>query len=518
MQVIDATRIGPPESSEAVDAGPEPGPRSIGLLLATIGLLLAVAVLIRIAGSATRSLRGDDPNTVLYVAGRFEEVPELRWTPLSHWLVGVGLRLVPDLEQGARLFSVLASLAGIGVIVLTSERAWGWRAGLFALALMALHPWSLYFAQEVRYPILVFLFGALLLECHRRSLGSVTVANRCATVLILMLGTLSHLLFLFLPLSLYGGQLIRRWVQARGRAGWIAFGLLVVALVTTILTFDQWTPNPLPSAFGFRPLRIFQNFSRLFLYLSPFCWLLAVCSLARGSDEDRFTNDCRWCLGVGLLLIGLVSLKAWFAFRYLGWLAPVVMLLATRTVERVATRLRLSNHEVAVAALLILMSFVPGAVGFYTQQGYRGSTAAYDYIRRNWREGDVVLSNGSVTLDLELYLPGVPALTLARLRDSDLAPYRRAWLLLGTSPGMSQSLDALVGRRHLLRHAELAFVHPGATPFQSFATVIALATLEDGTGAKASDAEPGPDPGKGAPEAIAPGARTSPPESGPVAP
>ncbi len=466
----------------------------IVVLLIAITLMLVAAVTLRVAGSATRVLHGDDPNTVLFAAGRFAEVPELRATPLSHWLVGLSMTLVPDPELGARLPLILAGLAGLGVIVLTSWRAWGWRAGVFALALTALHPWPVYFSQEVRYPILVFLFAALLLECHRRSLVAPTRWNRGATAIVLVLGMLSHLMFGLLPLALYGSLWLRGILRSHGRAARLSLGLVLGIASIAILTTHWWLPLSSAPQFYLSSSRLIKNPARVFFYLSPACVLLAIVPLQRAAGADRFADDCRWCGLGGLVLIALISLKAWFAFRYLGWLAPIVLLLATRALDLIAARMRLSSpREVAVAALLILSAFVPEAASYYLHQGYRGSTAAFDHIRQHWREGDVVLITGDTPLIVQLYLPEAPVLPLNSIRDHDLEPYRRAWLLLSSEPRKSQALDPLVGPHEALRHAELRLIHPASTPYMPYATAVALAPL----GARAGVAAPPPSPGSG---------------------
>lgn len=125
-------------------------------------LILVTALLLRVPTLGSKSLWLDEAYSIYQ--GEREELaipvfvegphPPLYYTILHHWL-----KLVGPGEVTARLPSVAASLAGIGLLYLLGRALFDHRVALLAAALLALSPLDIWYAQEARMHIFVTLFG-----------------------------------------------------------------------------------------------------------------------------------------------------------------------------------------------------------------------------------------------------------------------------------------------------------------------------------------------------------------------
>nr|AGU11734.1 Dolichyl-phosphate-mannose-protein mannosyltransferase [uncultured organism] len=138
--------------------------RSRGLISAwPLFCALGIAVAVRVATS-NYSLWFDDLASLFYAA----QLPERLWSswmvrettpPLYYTLLRGWCDLVGWSAGAARVPSILASLAGIGIVYFGVRRQYGAQSAAGAALLLALSPQQLFFAHQVR--AYIFLFAAI---------------------------------------------------------------------------------------------------------------------------------------------------------------------------------------------------------------------------------------------------------------------------------------------------------------------------------------------------------------------
>ena len=199
---------------------------------------LALLVVLLLAGFALRlfqldsfSFRGDEALTVLTWVSRplaetlQSEIPVRDpQPPLAFALFRGWATLFGTSEPLMRLLPVLSSLAGIAGLYALGRRIGGRRAGLLAAALLTIHPFQIWHAQDARpYAIWVTAstISAWLALCalqrdRRRDWLLYVVAAAVAAYLYYLE------LFFLLALNLYAlvslrdrGRLLRRWLTAQ---------------------------------------------------------------------------------------------------------------------------------------------------------------------------------------------------------------------------------------------------------------------------------------------------------------
>ena len=317
---------------------------------------LALLVVLLLAGFALRlfqldsfSFRGDEALTVLTWVSRplaetlQSEIPVRDpQPPLAFALFRGWATLFGTSELLMRLLPVLSSLAGIAGLYALGRRIGGRRTGLLAAALLAIHPFLIWHAQDARpYAIWVTAstISAWLALCalqrdRRRDWLLYVVAAAVAAYLYYLE------LFFLLALNLYAlvnlrdrGRLLRRWLTAQLLlaailAPWylqerllLGSGYGGTAGATESLQLVTWL---LPA------LQFGRNLPPDITARSA---LLVICALVAGLWFMLRRNN-RYTLWVGLsaflppLLLGLVATRLnVFAPRYVLASAPACLLL-----------------------------------------------------------------------------------------------------------------------------------------------------------------------------------------------
>ena len=82
--------------------------------------------------------------------------------PMIEYLYAAALRLWPDVLSVAWL-TLAAGMAALGLAAWAAYRVFGWRAGLWTLALFAFNPWSVLYSQLIWNQTMIPVFAALTL-------------------------------------------------------------------------------------------------------------------------------------------------------------------------------------------------------------------------------------------------------------------------------------------------------------------------------------------------------------------
>jgi hypothetical protein len=132
-------------------------------------IVVLIGVLLRLTTLESKSLWYDEAYTVQRAAlpiegvwsesgrARTDSHPPLYYAGLHYWMAVTG-----QSEAVLRLPSAVASIANLGLLYLLGRRLFGREAALVALALLALSPLDLWYAQEARMYIFMCSVGLLL--------------------------------------------------------------------------------------------------------------------------------------------------------------------------------------------------------------------------------------------------------------------------------------------------------------------------------------------------------------------
>ena len=218
--------------------------------------------------------------------------PPLYYALLHFWRLVAG-----DSEYALAFLSVWFGVAGVAMVAYLGTRFFGARVGLLAALLMAFHPFSIWYAQEVRmYTLGVFLLLLTLkftldFWSHggwRPLLGYALTASA-------LLWTLYYSAFVLTALNL--AVILWLAVQARRRLGpWLT------AQALAILLYLPWLPHALRQALNppVPPWREPMPLSALLARLGQ----EGATALALGQSV---APETWWLLGVVALLVGLLA-------------------------------------------------------------------------------------------------------------------------------------------------------------------------------------------------------------------
>jgi len=412
----------------------ETGRRWLGALC----LITALAATLRLYGLSRFSIWYDESTTLYatqYVDWNFTflRASEIRLIPLFpvltffwHWFVGA----LPGVEMGSQLsdglLRVLPLVFGVAIVPLTFFAGryitGNTTAGLIAALLVAVSPFHIYYAQELRphslYVLLVlagqyYTFRAL--EEDRPKLWVAAVAFSA-----LSFYAYYFAVFFFLAVNLYVLLLIRvyrprlkRWIISQ-----ICLGIaLVPALILALFTFEtytrseeHWIPFPTLRTVGITLKNFFAGYSPEPLVYWPLFLLAGVASLAGivGLRSKPRVVVFLVLMSVGALLIETVfwNLQSFSFYTYRAQLAysPTLFILVGAGISWMKPRW----VGWATAGLIMLLT-VPTLADHYAQRLHvwphrigarykvdnRGSAA---HIKERIREGDFVAHSTIVTL------------------------------------------------------------------------------------------------------------------------
>ena len=220
--------------------------------------------------------------------------------PLYYALLHGWMRLAGDSEAGLAFLSVWFGMAGVALVAYLGRRLFGARVGLLAAWLMALNPFSIWYAQEVRmYTLGVFLSLLILkftLDFWERG-GWRALAGYALTAAAL-LWTLYYGVFFLASLNLA----VLVWLAVRDRKR--IFPWLAAQAVGFIL-FLPWLPNALRQALNppVPPWRQAQPLADLLKQVG----MEGATALTLGQSVSPATW---WLLGVLALVVALLAFRA----------------------------------------------------------------------------------------------------------------------------------------------------------------------------------------------------------------
>ncbi len=314
--------------------------------------ILGLAFLVRIVALDAQGLWRDEVDQWRFALQPWGEMlrnfTRAGWNgPLYSPLMRVWITLTGESVFAMRYFSLLWGVMSVALLYVLVKRLLDERSSAWSALLLALSPYMVYYAQEIKMytwvPALVLLaLYALDYACVRPGRGV------WATVLIATsLAFYSHLLAaLLIPV-----EILWFWLHPRRRKDAWFGGAITLALLTLpylpmlrwiapLLLAERETGYPSYSLrqmtatlFGGWTLGVTQSLSGgpLPLYIALFLGLMALLGMVALSFRKRFTVLTRlwlWML-VPLLLLWLISLRGpIFTDRYLIWTAPAFYVLA----------------------------------------------------------------------------------------------------------------------------------------------------------------------------------------------
>lgn len=179
------------------------------------------------------------------------------WYPLSYLALRglLGLGALPDLSEASmRLPFALLGAASVPLLALVGRPLVGARASLLAAALLAVHPWHLYWSQNARAYALVVLLTIGAVGVYAHAVRTRRLGWHAAALLLVVVATASHpsgaalaAAFMVHTLLSLPGLAARRGVVA---VAIMAIGLLCLPLVQGLpqfRTFQFAKPESSPS-------------------------------------------------------------------------------------------------------------------------------------------------------------------------------------------------------------------------------------------------------------------------------
>jgi uncharacterized membrane protein len=147
---------------------------------------------------------------------------------------------ISESEWWLRLPSAVAGVLTVPLLAHVGRRLWGARVGLTAATLLALSPFALYYAQEVRGYAFAILFATTTLGAAWAFAVRPRVGAVVGLVVSETLGILSNLNGIFLALGVSGWLIVRLRQDRRALLLWfVAHALVAVALLPYALRANQ---------------------------------------------------------------------------------------------------------------------------------------------------------------------------------------------------------------------------------------------------------------------------------------
>lgn len=347
--------------------------------------ILGLAFIVRIIASDGQGLWRDEVDQWRFALQPWGEMlrnfTRAGWNgPLYSPLLRMWIALTGDSAFAMRYFSLLWGVIGVALLYVLVKRLIDDGAALWSALLLALSPYMVWYAQEVKMYTWVPMLTLLALYALDRACAR---PSRCwwATVLIATtLAFYSHLLAaLLIPVEVLWFWLHPRRQRQAWRGGAITLALLTLPYlpmlrwIAPLLLAARETGYPayslgkmLMALFNGWTVGVAQGFSsgRFPIYVALFLGLMVVVGMGALAFRKRFAALARlwlWML-VPLLLLWLVSLRGpIFTDRYLIWAAPAFYALAGTGMATIHAFRRWS------IVLLLLHALVLNGVGLYRQ-------------------------------------------------------------------------------------------------------------------------------------------------------
>ncbi len=347
-----------------------------GLLL---GLMTLVALLMRSYRLDFQSLWLDELHTAM------EASPELGWKGMMHYLrhsdpqpplhlilVRISYFLFGYNDLATRLPSVLAGTLSIPAMYLLGKAFLNKRLGMLAALLTTFNYFNLYYSQEARNYIFVFLFTALSFFFLLRLIRKPGTRNALGYVLATACLLYSHYYSLFILVAQFVIGLLSIYLEPPQKRK-VLFRYLGGSALSVILTYLPWLPVMLQvgsrNSFWLKPespdfflrylLEYFGDSGLILFLVVPLLFLF----LYRASRKTEGTNPYTfpflviliWVF-IGILIPYIRSITAvpMLHPRYTMIVLPGILLAVAFGIEQIGQKL-LGN---ALAALLVLLALV----------------------------------------------------------------------------------------------------------------------------------------------------------------
>jgi len=395
------------------------------LILASAWLMVFfLALILRLELLATRSLWIDEAISLDIAARGPAEIVRLSRTaephPPGYYLLLWGWQLA--FGHTPATGRTLSLLFGLGTVLLTGilgGQFFGPATGLFAAALVALHPFQIFASNEIRmYPLLATLeLGATLVLAKALERGERLTLWLTYGILAAAVAYTSYYGLLVLA-----GHAVAIWAVLRGYAAWRG---PVVGFAVALACYAPWLPsfvpsitsNPLPwrspftwtypleilivqtfggHLFGTPSYQASAPFSLLWIPLvAPFLVLLTLGSWAAVETNAGRLLLASWLVPVTLVTVVSAILNKVVAYHYhLSHIEPYAACLLALGGASLASRVKAEVRRLAALALIVFVLAYIGPAIAVLQSGqrevYRFDLAAR-WLKERRRAGDVIV-------------------------------------------------------------------------------------------------------------------------------
>ncbi len=380
-------------------------------MLVVLGLV-ALGCALRVVGLSTHSLWLDETMST-YLARSQDLVERLthdRHPPLYFLLLGVWMEWFGDSESALRSLSATLSCLALAAFAALAPRLLHPRAACWAIALAAVSPFSVWYAQEVRgYALIEFSSVVGLLGAQRCLAGGRPFAHAALVALACALAFGTHYVGGLLAIAVASLAAVERW---RGQAGARPFAALLAASTLGMLVWVPWlvrmVPRQMSSTWGalalISPRDLGELPVRLFLV-----------------DVDVLPQHWRWVGWVlGILILAGLALCVREALRgqaraFALLAALLVPVAAAYAITRLITpffgpRYLIAVEPVACLSVGLGLGSIPWrwtrcSAGFVLLAGCAAMTVLHKlenrkedfrdacaHVAASWRPGDAVVS------------------------------------------------------------------------------------------------------------------------------
>jgi len=367
--------------------------------------ILVVAAFLRLKGLNFQSLWGDELFSIYHSSpdfSIFRIVGVSRWDPhppLFLLLLHSWMKLFGYNEFSPRLFTAVIGILSVFPVVLLGKEIFNRQAGLIAGLLVSVNFYHLYYSQEVRPYILLFLFTTLSFLFFIKDLKEQGKKNRLFYVLYTILMLYTHYYGLFILLSqfiylafYYGFQ--KKLFNLRAIRHHLMAGLMMVILYVPMIWFvlkmmqktDHWIKVP-PKPLFFLNLfgAFFGNEILLNILFSILLLFLVVKCILKGRQGTCMSSEFK------SLLFSIPVVISWIFFSlfvpYLRSLIMVPMLSFKHGIYILAGILVLIAAAIAMIRpgflrmIIIVAVFMVSVSSIYFQHDYYGRKT-----KQQWRE------------------------------------------------------------------------------------------------------------------------------------
>ena len=349
--------------------------------------------------------------------------------PIPYLAVKLSIGLAGNSEWGSRLIPCIVGIASIPAVFGLGRTLFNWRVGLLSSAFVACASWHLFWTQNARYPVLIFLFAILTawffyLSLERDSTLLTIAALVCCFCLIL-----SHTLSVVIVPALAAYTVICL-LEKPNRKRWINLLIFFVPFAIPVLALA------LPEVRGY----LFSGWGRNVWQRSPLYIVLTLVhgvsipiavTAFFGAVAMPFSRSTRFLIcyaGVPLALFLIASQLQNVAGYYLFWTTPAYFILAAVACEQVWKAMEGRSGQILgilVPCVLVVTLLSQDYLYFNIENGGRPKwREAFEAIQTEMIPTDkVVLSEPEMG---RYYLPKLTPIYIGELLE-DREGFERRW-------------------------------------------------------------------------------------------